>query len=514
MSIFSETMDGGSLIDGVAGLTAIKKYFPDGAVITTDGTADVYLAWYHSFSWDVYNEISNSISFKWNVGLQPLRYYRVLYCCKYTNPEGSGGSGGSGGSEPGGCSVTGIENNDPICASIPQKQFMIQTVIARDESDLCYELAKNNLNWKICSVQRWSRPVDPTLPDPNPECNVLEDVPLDGIPECAQFNLISDSFVSIGLTATLIETFFAYIGDGIVYTGGSADAAIVSGGTTPTVGSFVYSSLDGILLLSGSASVGSSWDQNLLAKAGLTAFISFEEVFFGDSANVPIVVPPVTTIYTNCASCTALPSNLYVHHNFNNPSLFYSFLKRNGLSLPDVLPFLYNDRLGTWVAHQHFKGISDDNVYDENWRFTFEFGCYDEIAAEPTESFVIKFAITIVRKNLQTNMDFDTKLLIVFPSRDLCQAIRNFRDDLIFSTNTKTNLTTSPTNISTKTVLVYDSIGIFKSSYWYSNPNLQIKISTSDTVVKTARKDLSFILPASNTQLQQGNIFVNSSTVA
>ena len=127
---------------------------------------------------------------------------------------------------------------------------------------------------------------------------------------------------------------------------------------------------------------------------------------------------------------------------------------------------------------------------------------------------MIKFAITIVRKNLQTNMDFDTKLLIVFPSRDLCQAIRNFRDDLIFSTNTKTNLTTSPTNISTKTVLVYDSIGIFKSSYWYSNPNLQIKISTSDTVVKTARKDLSFILPAPSTQLQQGNIFVNSSTVA
>jgi hypothetical protein len=505
MSIFSETMDGGVLIDSSADLTAIKKYFPDGIVVTTGGTADVYLAWYHSFSWDVYNDISNSISFSWNVGLQPLRYYRVLYCCQYTNPEGNASAISSGTAstpESGGCPVTGIQNNDPKCTSVPQKQFMIQNVISRDVPDLCNELAKNNLNWKICSVQRWSRPVDPTEPDPNPECNILEDIPLDGIPECAQFNLNTDSFVSIGATATLIESFYKYIGDGIVYTGGSADAAIVSGGTTPTVGSFVYSSLDGILILSGSASIFSSWDEDLVAKAGLTAFISFEEVFFGDSADVPIIVPPVTTIYTNCTSCTALPSNLYVHHNFNNPSLLYSFLKRNGLSLPDVLPFLYNDRLGTWVSHQHFKGTSDDNVYDESWRFTFEFGCYDEIAAEPTDSFVIKFAITIVRKNLQTNMDFDTKLLIVFPSRDLCEVIRNFRDDLIFSTNTKTSLTTSPSGISTETVLVYDSIGIFKSSYWYSNPNLKIKISTSDTIVTTNRKDLSFILPAPSTQLQ------------
>ena len=63
MPTYSETMSGGVLIGGIAGLTATKKYFPSGIEILTGGLASAFIAWSQSFSWDIYQEISSSISF-------------------------------------------------------------------------------------------------------------------------------------------------------------------------------------------------------------------------------------------------------------------------------------------------------------------------------------------------------------------------------------------------------------------------------------------------------------------
>ena len=512
MPTYSETMSGGVLIGGIAGLTATKKYFPSGIEILTGGSASAFIAWSQSFSWDIYQEISSSISFSWDVGEQPLYFYRILYCCSYTNPNGNLGYNGITANSPqyeeGGCNATGIQNPDATCASVPQKQFMVQNLAARGIPDLCKQLGIQGYNWKICKVERWSRPFIPTVPDPNPNCNVLEEVPLDGISECIEFNIQTETLVDISVTVYINELFLSFVGSGDVYSGGSANAAITAGGTTPTTSSFVYASLGGSSTFGGSATVTSTWNNSLLVKMQMKIFMTLEQAFFGDNQDVPAIVAPTGIVLTNCNLCTALPTNLYIHHNLNNQGILSGFLKRNGFTFSEYLPLLYSNRLVSWVSQQHFTGTSSTNVGDEYWRFTFEFACVNEVASEPTDSFVIKLAISVLRKNLLNDEDSESKVVVVFPSVDLCGAIRNFRDDLVFSLNTQTALVTIKPSMTPQTVILYDGIGLFKSTYWLANPNLNIRLSTSSVFSKIARQDLTYILPNSVTNVQQEGAFV------
>lgn len=512
MPTYSEIMSGGVLSDGETFLTQNKKFFPDGIEILTSGSATTYIYWSQSFSWDVIREINAAITFSWDVGEQPLYFYRILYCCSYTNPNGNLGYNGITANSPnyeaGGCNVTGISNPDPTCASLPQKQFMIQNMVARDVPDLCKQLGIQGYNWKICKVERWSRPVDPTLPDPNPNCNVLEEIPLDGFSQCIEFNIQTETLVDISADVFLNELFLTYTGSGAAYVGGEALAAITAGGTTPTTSNFVYVSLGGSTTFAGSANVTSTWNNSLLVKMQMKIFMTLEEAFFGDNANVPAIVAPTGVVLTNCNLCTALPTNLYIHHNLNNEGLLSGFLKRNGFVFSEYLPLLYSNRLVSWVSQQHYTGVSSNNQTDEYWRFTFEFSCVDEVAAEPTDSFVIKLAISILRKSLLTVEDSETKIVVVFPSADLCGAVRNFRDDLQFSLNTQTGFITITPAMTPQTSVLYDGIGLFKSKYWSANPNLKLRISTSSTFATVAREDLTFILPNSVTNVQVNGSFV------
>ena len=516
MPTYSETMSGGVKINGIAELTATKKYFPSGLVVTTGSEAESFIFWHQNLLWDIVTNIDSSIEFEWNVGQQPLHYYRVLRCCEYTNPEGNAGAGTgpnqitpeSPNYEAGGCATTGMQNSDPTCAKLPQKQFMLQTVIARDIPDLCNELAKQNYNWQICKVQRWSRPVDPTEPDPNPECNILEDISFDGVPECMQLNLQTNAVTYTEVTTILTELFYKYTGSGTVLAGGKADASIVTGGPTPTIAKFSYTSSGGSTKFGGTALISSTWNNSLLTKILATTFLTIEEAFFGAQEDNAIAAP-TKTINTNCVLCTALPSNLFVHHNFNNPSVYQNFIRANGFTPPTYLSFLYNERLESWLAHQHFTGFSSTGDGNELWRFSYELSCVNEVGGEDIDSFIIKFAISILRYNITNSLDYETKIIILFPSADFCGLIRNFKDDLIFDLNTATGLVTN-TILTPQSIMINDGIGIFKSSYWVKNPLLKIRISTSSSNQTLARKDLSFILPQSVTQIQENGNFVNA----
>lgn len=515
MPTFLETMSGGVSISGTPFVTAVKKYFPTGLVITTGGSATAFIAWSKLFTFDIVTDVTSTISFSWNVGQQPLYFYRVVWCCKYTNPEGNSVANppSSLNNELGGCSQTGISNPDPTCSNLPQKQFMLQNVLARDVPDLCKQLSIQNYNWQICQVQRWSRPVDTLVDDPNPDCNVLEDISLDGYTECILFNVQTNALIQTEIEVFLTSIFLNYTGDGIILTGGSADAGITAGGVTPTISLFSFASVGGNTHFGGSAIAASNWNNSLLTKIIAQTFMTLEEAFFG-ATEAPTLAAPVGTIFTNCSACTALPTNLFIHQNFNNPSVLQSFLKRNGFSFDSPLSFLYSKKLNSWLAHQHFTGLGEDNINNEYWRFAFEFSCVDEIAAEPTDSYVIKFAISITRKNLATQYDSDTKIIVVFPSYQLCGIIKNYRDDLMFSLNVLTGLVSVVPAITPQSVLFADGIGIFKSSYWLTNPNLKIRISTSDIIRSSNTQDLSYILPQPVTQFQEGGNFVPSSNNA
>jgi hypothetical protein len=343
------------------------------------------------------------------------------------------------------------------------------------------------------------------------DCNELTEVPFADLPACLDFTMQTKALTHIVMTTKVTENFFFYTGSGEISTAGSGLAEIISGAPTPTTGSLEYASLGGPVLTGGEAEITSSWNPDLLTEIGVQTFLENEPIF-GEGEDIPVIVAPTDLVTTACGSCTSMPLQLYIQHNFNNPSTLYNFLNRNGLTLPNILTFFYNSRLETWISTQHFTGISDDNINNETWRFSFELACVDNFGAESTGRPVIKFSITIVRKNLVTDVDFDTRIVVLFPSDQFCNAVRNFIDDFPFNIDVKTSFVSTAGNIQPDSVLVYDKINIFKSNYWTNNPKLYLRLSNSSTILKTEKKDISSILPNGNTFLGSGLNITESTT--
>ncbi|MEY3164208.1 MAG: hypothetical protein RI887_1032, partial [Actinomycetota bacterium] len=362
------------------------------------------------------------------------------------------------------------------------------------------------------SIKQWSRYAEPLLANEFPtDCNELTEVPFADLPACLDFTMQTKALTHIVMTTKVTENFFFYTGSGEISTAGSGLAEIISGAPTPTTGSLEYASLGGPVLTGGEAEITSSWNPDLLTEIGVQTFLENEPIF-GEGEDIPVIVAPTDLVTTACGSCTSMPLQLYIQHNFNNPSTLYNFLNRNGLTLPNILTFFYNSRLETWISTQHFTGISDDNINNETWRFSFELACVDNFGAESTGRPVIKFSITIVRKNLVTDVDFDTRIVVLFPSDQFCNAVRNFIDDFPFNIDVKTSFVSTAGNIQPDSVLVYDKINIFKSNYWTNNPKLYLRLSNSSTILKTEKKDISSILPNGNTFLGSGLNITESTT--
>lgn len=516
---FDFTGSGGVELAGTTVTQQRSRYFPSGGEIETSGSAicRIFVFFEHSFYWNINQELVIEKDFYWSNGEQPLRWYRVQGCCAFPTAAGSGLPGPD--ARPGGCDVIGIQTDDTKCLGATGQQQFVQNILARTVADVCIELTRLKTKWQICSIKRWSRPADPTIFDPaSDECNVLEEIPYQELPECLPFALQTDAITFVAATTTVYETYLSYdcacpdtnctskipSTCGLMTLGGDGGYRIKSGGTTPTVVVFDYFPDGTTVVTGGTAEANSTWDGNLVTYIQYTGSLDAQEwVFTVTDVSNPIVTP-TGTIATACGTCSAMPNQFYLQHNIENPSIFYNFLIRNKLSMPKLLPMLFNERLGAWVSHLHFVGISDDNANDESWRFSFEFGCPDEVGGESLGRGGIKFSLTVVRKNLVTGIDFDTRILILFPADDFCASIRNFADDFVFQLDTKTTYVSTDRLVVPQSVLLYDKIGLFKSTYWTANPSLRIRMSSSSTLVTTDRKDISGIFPSSQTLLGRG----------
>lgn len=510
---------GGVNVDGVAVVQQRSRYFPDGGENTTSGSADArYVVFFdQSVYWDLNQYVFVDKTFAWVSGEQPLRWYRVQGCCAFPTAAGSGLPGGD--QFPGGCDVIGIQTDDTKCVGATGQQQYVQNILARTVSDVCIELTRQKSKWQVCSIKRWSRPADPTLSDPaTDECNELTEVPYNDIPECLPFTLQSDTITFIAATTIISEAFVRYdcactppdfesvdpslCGEIEVY--GDGRYYIKSGAPTPTTVIYKYFANGGMILTGGSAESDPSWNSDLVTDIKFTSFIDNEELVFTAVDEGAPIVQPTGTIATACGTCTSMPNQFYMQHNIVNPSVFYNFLQRNSLTMPNVLPMTYNRKVQMWTSNQHFVGVSDDNANNESWRFSFEFGCPNQIGGESLGKGAIKLSLTVVRKNLTTGIDFDTRLLILFPADDFCASIRNFSDDFVFRLDTKTNYVLSDGLVVPQSVLLYDKIGMFKSSYWAQNPALTIRMSRTSEGVKVDRKDISGIFPTAETLLARG----------
>lgn len=464
MTVYNETMIDGVEIDGSASATAQ-------VIVDID------------FYWSVNNTIEVDSSFEWSVGEVPLYWFVIE---GYLYPP---------------------DATQALAITVPEKQNFIQTILARTPKEVCEYFAREKLPWQIVNVKRYRQPADIYLNDPNAYTNVLEKLNF----QCPEFLVSTNAIIYMGMATSCVEVVANYVGSGGASFSGSASASITSGGTTPTTSSFAYASTGLLVQTGGSALASSSLQVDYLTYAGITTFLQ-QEVLFGLGVSTSTIAPVNNLIATACGTCNAFPSQLYLQTNLENANIFSKFLQRNNLDFSKVMPLFYNGRLESWLAFQHFVGLSEDNVTNETWRFQFEWGCTNNFG-DSTGFPILKFSMLVTRKILESGLSMDTRMVIIFTTDSVCSAIRNFKQDLLFNLNVKTKYVTSIIGVMASNVLLTDKIGIFGSTYWQSNPNLGVRISSQNTILATELKDISFIVPQDPSLFQEQTAFQRSNTI-
>ena len=463
MTVYNDTMNDGVEING-------------SALVIAKVNVDI------DFYWSVNNTIEVDLSFEWSIGEIPLYWYVIE---GYLNPP---------------------DATQALAITVPEKQNFIQTILARTPKEVCEYFEREKLPWQIVNIKRYRQPADIYLNDPNVYTNVLDLLNF----QCPQFLVSTNAITYIGMSASAIPVIANYIGSGIASFSGSASASITSGGTTPTSSSFSYASTGLVITTGGYGLYDSSLQFDYLTYAGITTYLE-QEVLFGLGSSTVTIVPAANTIATACGACTAFPSELYLQTNLENSNIFSKFLQRNNLEFSKVMSIFYNRRLESWLAFQHFVGLSDDNTTDETWRFQFEWSCTTNFG-DSTGFPMLKFSMLVTRKNLETGLSMDTRLAIIFTTDSVCSAIRNFKQDLLFDLNTKTKYVTSIIGVVASNVLLSDKIGIFGSTYWQSKPTLSVRISSQNTTITTEMQDISFIVPQNPSVFQDQTLFQRSDT--
>ncbi len=276
---------------------------------------------------------------------------------------------------------------------------------------------------------------------------------------------------------------FWYIGSGSITLGGTASDWRYIG--------------SGSITLGGTASLGGTWLGEYTASAGATAFIESLEVNYFEGSDFEETLGGLSaTVATKCSRCTSIPVVLDMSHNLGDAAIFKEFLLRNGYVLPDILKMRYNRRNDAWQSNIHFRGSSNNaSGQNESWSILAEWACTDELASQELGNFIWKFSIYVKRKNLTTGMDFDTRVLLAFPAKEICDEAARVGLDFSFAFDTATRYVTAENNIVVDVRLLYDNIGLFRSDLWLANPELLINIAEGGGAPDVLRQDIKPIFP-------------------
>jgi len=279
-----------------------------------------------------------------------------------------------------------------------------------------------------------------------------------------RYSSIVDS-IEFGESAESSIISLLYVGSGIVSTYGSLDTDIYK---TPDVSMGIFSNLE------------------------------FLEVRFREDY-LQTIATVATTINTPCASCDAIPDTLYLRHNLEYGSVLKDFLVRNDYSIPKSIPMMYSPRTKSWKSSLHYRGVGRDNYSStENWQINIEWSCISQYAENYLSSAMWKFSIYIKKSDDFSNDD-DTRLLILFPSKELCSQISNFGVDFTFSFNFRDDYVVNQLYVPIDTYNYFDTLGVFKGDFWDSN-RFTCRILDSDIVEEVNTIDISAISTQPQTQ--------------
>jgi hypothetical protein len=308
----------------------------------------------------------------------------------------------------------------------------------------------------------------------------------------------------MGMHTWAIDYFFEFnsTGGGITLSG-KADAYVVSddwtfdssGGGITFSGSSPFYETDlfeffatppsGGITFDGEASFDSNWYGVNIVEMGSFQDLGFLEVnFTGEQENN--LVLPTGDVFT-CESSCSIPLYLEATHNIQYFNVFDNFLNRNGYSLDANLKFYYNKSSNSWQYNSHLTGYGSDGSGQESWNIVLEWACNNEVVVG---RYMYKFSLLVKQKNLTDNSDYTTRLLLTFDPYNICTATEFLFG---FEFNPNTSFVTNTLSVDVETILLYDGIGIFKSSYWTKN-NFNIVLSALGFPFDVERKSLTSIL--------------------
>jgi hypothetical protein len=429
-----------------------------------------------SFSWQTQTTLVVDKAFEWHTGQQQLLWYRIQGCCNQTSPPS--------GSNPGGCVNVGFQTDDTTCTN--KKQQFVQNIQASGLVDLCNKLNTILLSkWTLCTVQQYNIPSVVT----SNSCVTLTTIPLTQIPECVEFNIQENTIVSMTMEVKA-QVVHLYTGSGGVTFSGQA--------TTSTTGTHGYSYYEyapdgGSLSLSGSADTSCSWDGNPTISMKMGVTLDYEQIVYNVVENAPPIAPVTGTVSTNCGLCQGLPLILSQTHNLPSTGIFSDFLQRNGFTMPTTQLMHWSNRLKAWTANYHLVGVGNNNDSSfEKWAFTFNWSCVNQVGGVDLGGNYWKYSMLVVRSNSVAIVDADTRLVVVFPSEQMCSG---FQFDFSFVLNTTAETIVDNLDIITHDIILTDNIGLFKSQTWIANPLLRIELSETTPVATVQYQSIDSIIP-------------------
>jgi hypothetical protein len=290
--------------------------------------------------------------------------------------------------------------------------------------------------------------------------------------------LIGNSVISAGFNYTSsgqVEIYGEAFAPQLRFTHNSVGGVTTFGTSKVRMPNWSYTS-DGTLTISGSSGqrAGNISIPNLVANFSMTVFqttTSFvNDVHIGDAVGLSESV-------TRCG-CFELPLMIDISQNMSKNNIFSKFLVRNGLTISRILKLRYNEPNDSWQCNLHYKGVSGNVNSYETWDLAFELQCTTFIGGIDLGTNVWKLAIQVVRKNLSTHEDFDTRIIVAILPDAICGSIIN-QLDFVVRYDTQSKFATVEPNSTIYQSTIIDNIGMFKNPAWIDEPELNLRISQS-----------------------------------
>ena len=286
--------------------------------------------------------------------------------------------------------------------------------------------------------------------------------------------------VALGGIAFTPEGVFGYTASGGVSMSGSADRK-------RNAWSFV-SDANNAIFVQGSAGYAPADYGTLTTSMGHSMVILQTNAKFADDVDAQDA-ESLTSLVSQCG-CLQLPLTVEFGHNFARDNIFSQFLIRNNFTISKKLFLRYNVTNDSWQTNLHYKGLSADANTEEKWDIVFDLQCTDNLGGINIGRRIWKLAMGAQRKNLTTQEDFDTRVILGILPEPLCDVNAN---ELDFEVNYNTLLDVADVNPEATIYQssIFDNIGLFRNRGWTESPDLIFSVSQSGLQEEQERVDLT-----------------------